>query len=147
MDKHDLLNSRRLLVCLLIILCAIVMLLIPKRAEASVADAEFKLVDFTCYIDKGTCYTGCQTRHGIAASSEALMNYTIIVYQVDDKGQPGEMIGIYEVLDKIGTEWGRSGTLEEPHVVDIWCETMSEAKELMKLTKGKVYIQIIWAEG
>lgn len=114
----------------------------PCVTNAGYEETELKECDFTCYIDRGTCFTGCQTRKGICASSEALIGYTVIVYTEDM-----ELIGIYEVLDKIGTKWGRSGTLEDPHVVDIWCEDLAEAKELMRLTKGKVLIQIIDAKG
>ena len=105
-------------------------------------EREIKDCDFTCYIDSGTCFTGCQTRRGIAASSEDLIGYTAVVWTTD-----GEFIGYYEILDKIGTKWGRSGTLDEPHVLDVWCEDMKEAKELMKKTQGKIIIQLVWAEG
>ena len=46
-------------------------------------EREIKTCDFTCYIDSGTCFTGCQTRRGIAASSEALIGYTAIVWTTD----------------------------------------------------------------
>ena len=111
------------------------------QAEAK-EEREIKDCDFTCYIDSGTCFTGCQTRRGIAASSEALIGYTAVVWTTD-----GEFIGYFEILDKIGTKWGRSGTLDEPHVIDIWCEDMDEAKRLMELTEGKCKVMLIKAEG
>lgn len=119
----------------------VAMMLLGIQADAK-EEYEIKTCDFTCYIDTGTCFTGCQTRRGIAASSESLIGYTAVVWTTD-----GEFIGYYEILDKIGTKWGRSGTLEEPHVIDIWCEDMEEAKRLMELTEGKCKVMLVKAEG
>lgn len=119
---------------LLISSIIVLALMFPKTA---IAEPEERQIDFTCYIDKGTCFTGCQTRKGIAAADEAHIGYTAIVYTTDY-----ELIGIYEVLDKIGTDWGRKG-----NCIDIWCESLDEAKELMKLTNGKCIVTYVFAEG
>ena len=131
-------RRRNIVVCIVLV---VALTLSNIHAEAK-EEREIKDCDFTCYIDAGTCFTGCQTRRGIAASSEALIGYTAVVWTTD-----GEFIGYFEILDKIGTKWGRSGTLDEPHVIDIWCEDLEEAKRLMELTEGKCKVMLIKAEG
>lgn len=129
-------ESKRILWrCILCCICSIYVCLsyFPSIAK----EREEKEIDFTCYIDQGTCYTGCKTRKGIAAADKSHIGYTAIVYTLDD-----EFVGIYEVLDKIGTEWGRKG-----NCIDIWCENIEEAKEMMKLTQGKCKVIYVWAEG
>ena len=125
-----------------IITCIVIAFALIFPVQHIEAQESIKTCDFTCYIDAGTCFTGCQTRRGIAAASEELIGYTAVVWTVD-----GEFVGYYEILDKIGTQWGRSGTLEEPHVIDVWCEDLEEAKDLMKLTGGKCKVMLVKAEG
>lgn len=124
----------KLFTCLLCFsICCI--LAIPCRVKAEKQNP--KVIDFTCYVTRGTCYDGCETRKGICATDKEHIGYTALIWTLD-----GEFLGYYECCDLIGTEWGRSG-----HCIDIFAEDMDEAVEYMKITGGKCIVQYIWAEG
>lgn len=105
-------------------------------------DIPFKEVSATAYCLKGRTASGQVVRDGICAGSDLYFGKTIAVYK-----KSGELIGYYECLDKGGTKGIKSG-----NVIDIWCSDYDSCKDFMELiyedeAKGKVYIQVMEAEG
>ena len=100
----------------------------------------------TAYCLIGTTASGEQTRIGICASKREWLGKTVVVYQRLPSGEVGTLIGIYECKDT-----GGAG-IESGNVIDIWCEDLDKCQDFMNRVyedncKGKVYIQIIDAEG
>lgn len=62
----------------------------------------------------------------------------------------GDFLGYWECLD---TGFGGDadedgvGSIEDGRVIDMYFPTLEECKNWMKLTGGKVYVQLIDAEG
>lgn len=101
----------------------------------------------TAYCVSGITASGEETRIGICAGSKDYMGKTIILYQRLPDGSIGELIGIYECLDTGGTKGIKSGT-----VIDVWCPDLESCQDFMDTVyedncKGKVYIQVVEAEG
>lgn len=101
----------------------------------------------TAYCLPGTTASGSKVRDGICAGSEEYFGKTIILYQRLPGDKVGDLIGIYECLDKGGSEGIRKGK-----VVDIWCEDLNACQEFMNLIyeddcHGKVFIQVTDAVG
>lgn len=96
----------------------------------------------TAYCLEGKTATGKYVREGICATGNSeWVGKTVIMYQRLPNGNVGRMIGIYEVED----------TGCKPTVIDVW-KPQEKCQEFMNEVyedgcKGKVYIQIIDAEG
>lgn len=137
---------------LIVIIKTIVISLVSALALASIiqkaeATEEFKTMQLTCYTAKDGAVTasGTKPHRGICAVSKDKLGYTAIVY-CDDV-----LVGIYECLD---TGFGGDsdgdgvGSIQEGKVIDIYCETMDEAREMMRLYGGKkLKVQFVWANG
>lgn len=97
----------------------------------------------TAYCLPGTTCTGIHVRKGICASGrKEFIGKTVILYQRLPNDEIGDIIGIYEVLD--------SGCSK--NVIDVWCQDLDECQQYMNRVyedgcKGKVYVQVIDAEG
>ena len=94
-----------------------------------------------------TC-TGKKARRGICGGCEAYIGKTIILYQRLPGDEVGQILGIWECEDTgPGTDGFREG-----RVIDVYCPTLEECQDFMDLiytngAKGKVYIQIVEADG
>ena len=67
--------------------------------EAWAAETDLKPISVTAYYSENP--TGCRgdrMREGIAAGKQEWYGMAIILY-TDEGGQPGELIGVYEILD------------------------------------------------
>lgn len=120
--------------------------------------AELKPINVTAYYSENP--TGCRgdrMREGIAAGKQDWYGKAIILYTNED-GQPGELIGVYEVLDTgYGKDTGKGeskikkgrhlGTIETGQTVDIYRDNYERCVEIMKLTEGKAFYQLVDAEG
>lgn len=127
-------------------------------AEVWGAEPELKKVNITAYYSENP--TGCRgdmMREGIAAGKQEWYGKAVIIY-MDDNGKPGEVIGVYEVLDTgYGRDTGQGeskvkkgrhlGTIETGQTVDIYRDNYERCVEIMKLTGGKAFYQLIEAEG
>ena len=109
--------------------------LIKGYATAYIGESEYK-------------YTGDRVREGICGGCEAYIGKTIVLYQRLPNDEVGNIIGIYECLDTgMGTEGFKQGK-----VIDVYKPNLDECQAFMDLiytngAKGKVFIQIIDAEG
>jgi hypothetical protein len=109
--------------------------LIKGYATAYIGESEF------------TC-TGDKVREGICGGCKDYIGKTIVLYQRLPNDEVGNIIGIYECLDTgMGTEGFKQGK-----VIDVYKPNLDECQAFMDLiytngAKGKVFIQIIDAEG
>ena len=122
------------------------------------AEPELKPISVTAYYSENP--TGCRgdlMREGIAAAKQEWYGKAIVLYK-NDNGKPGELIGVYEILDTgYGKDTGKGeskikkgrhlGTIETGQTVDIYRDNYERCKEIMKLTEGKAFYQLIDAEG
>lgn len=97
----------------------------------------------TAYCLDGITATGSKVRSGICATgNKEWLGKTVVMYQRLPNGNVGKIIGIYEIED----------TGCKPTVIDVWEQDLDKCQEFMNRVyedgcKGKVYIQIIDAEG
>lgn len=105
---------------------------------------EPKYIRCTGYCDYGYTKSGQYVRDGIMAGKKEWLGKTCVVYQVNEDGSCGNMIGMYEFLD---TGNGINGSLINGTSVDIWFPTESEVWNWMSTYGDYVYIQIIDAVG
>lgn len=101
----------------------------------------------TAYCLQGTTASGQKVRKGICAGKDEWMGKTILVYQRLDGDELGDLIGIFECLDKGGTD-----AIKKGYVIDVWQPTYEECQEFMNLVysngcHGRIYIQIVEAYG
>lgn len=121
---------------------------LTARAEDNPYGTPFPMYT-TAYYYGDTTASGHPAREGICAVKREWMGLTAIVY-ADDNGKVGELLGIYECLD---TGFGGDadgdgiGSIEEGKVIDIYKPDYESCKEWMKLTGGKVWIQLVDAKG
>lgn len=109
--------------------CMVVGLLMPRSVQAQ------ELYYLTCYCPESCpgkiTYSGTAVREGIAAVNPEHIGDAAMLWTTE-----GEYLGVWECQDKLGT--GHRG------VIDIWKPDLASAKDMMALTKGKVYIE--WIE-
>lgn len=118
------------------------------------------LINTTAYCHGEICCKGAKPRDGIIAAAPEWYGMAAIIYTAEKSRYngyvPGEMIGIFEILD---TGYGKStgdgvqskvrkdkksrGTIEVGQCIDVYKPSYSQAKEWMELTGGKCFIQII----
>ncbi|MBO5597610.1 MAG: hypothetical protein J5943_03270 [Oribacterium sp.] len=121
------------------------------------------LVDTTAYCHGTVCSHGDIPRDGIVAAAPEWYGMACVIYEAIPEGDSytmGSLIGVYEIKD---TGYGRSsgdgvpskvrsdkdsrGTIETGKCIDRYCENYGDAKEWMKRTGGKIFIQVMPAEG
>jgi len=96
-------------------------------------------------------------REGIAAGKQEWYGKAVIIY-MDDNGKPGEVVGVFEILDTgYGRDTGKGesrvkkgrhlGTIETGQTIDIYRNDYAGCKEIMELTGGKAFYQLVDAEG
>lgn len=101
-------------------------------------------INTTAYCTGTITATGKEPRIGICAGKKEWLGKLIFVFE-DDNGKPGKFIGYWECED---TGFGSDkdgdgiGTIQEGKVIDMYFPTYEECVEWMKLTKGKIYIEI-----
>lgn len=106
---------------------------------------ELTEMEMTYYTDYGTCADGVTKAHeGVCAVQKDLIGMTAIIYSMDD-----ELIGIYECCD---TGFGREesngkGTIQNGHCIDVYMDSDSDGKKLIKEHGNKVKVQFVEAEG
>lgn len=122
------------------------------------AEPELKSINVTAYYSENP--TGCRgdrMREGIAAGRQEWYGKAIVLY-TDEDGKPGELIGVFEILDTgYGKDTGKGesrikkgrhlGTIETGQTIDIYRDNYDRCKEIMILTNGKAFYQLIDAEG
>ena len=137
--------AKRIISCLLVIGLLLFAALSAKADEGE----PFKMYT-TAYHHGEITASGVPVRRGICAVKREWMGLTAIVYEYKPDGSMGDMIGIWECLD---TGFGGDadgdgvGSIEAGKVIDMYFPTLEECQEWMKQTGGKVYVQLVDAEG
>ena len=108
------------------------------RAEGNLYNEPF-LIESTAYSYGEVTKDGSMVREGICAGKEEWLGLTAVVYSVDQDGEIGQLLGIYEIKDTGGDYRLQDGTC-----IDIY---MPEEAEAIKYGRQEVYIQLIRAEG
>ena len=136
---------KRVISCLLVIGLLLFAALSAKADEGE----PFKMYT-TAYHHGEITASGVPVRRGICAVKREWMGLTAIVYEYKPDGSMGDMIGIWECLD---TGFGGDadgdgvGSIESGKVIDMYFPTLEECRDWMEQTGGKVYVQLVDAEG
>ncbi len=136
---------KRVISCLFVIGLLLFAALSAKADEGE----PFKMYT-TAYHHGEITASGVPVRRGICAVKREWMGLTAIVYEYKPDGSMGDMIGIWECLD---TGFGGDadgdgvGSIESGKVIDMYFPTLEECRDWMKQTGGKVYVQLVDAEG
>ena len=140
----------------LLLAAAVLWTSLPVRAEEdaarihSVETGEVFPILTTAYCHGAVTATGQAVRPGICAVREEWIGKTALVWACDSSGTMGEFLGFWECLD-IGfgadSDGDGIGSIQEGRVIDMYFPTPEEVQEWMEITGGKVYIQMIDAEG
>ena len=94
--------------------------------------------------------SGTPVRRGICAVKREWMGLTAVVYECNPDGSIGDLLGYWECLD---TGFGGDadgdgiGSIEAGKVIDMYFPTLEECQGWMEQTGGKVYVQLVDAEG
>ena len=136
---------KRVISCLYVIRILLFAALSAKADEGE----PFKMYT-TAYHHGEITASGVPVRRGICAVKCEWMGLTAIVYEYKPDGSMGDMIGIWECLD---TGFGGDadgdgvGSIESGKVIDMYFPTLEECRDWMEQTGGKVYVQLVDAEG
>lgn len=136
---------KRVISCLFVIGILLFTVLSAKADEGE----PFKMYT-TAYHHGEITASGVPVRRGICAVKREWIGLTAIVYEYKPDGSMGDMIGIWECLD---TGFGGDadgdgvGSIESGKVIDMYFPTLEECRDWMKQTGGKVYVQLVDAEG
>ena len=104
----------------------------------------------TAYCHGDVTATGAKTREGICAVRSEWIGKTALVWMCNEDGTQGDFLGFWECLDTgfgADSDGDGIGSIEEGKVIDMYFPTLDKAKEWMKLTSGKVFVQLVDAEG
>jgi len=147
---------------LVTVLGAVIISATPIQAENQIK------VMVTCYSEPGKTYSGSARTSGIIASKKEWQGCIANIWKVED-GEPGEFIGIYEILDigyghaledsgttseLCGYEGDPAGTVETGLTLDFRQPDYSSCVKFMKdtftgegSTGSEVYVQLIRGDG
>lgn len=119
----------------------------PMIAKAQ----DLKQIRCTCYIEPGVTRSGHYTHEGVIAGRKEDLGKVAALYAVAEDGSVGEFIGYFDFYDTgsgIDTDGdGRGDSIKKGKSVDVFRETMTDAKKWIKTYGDYVYIQYIEAEG
>jgi len=130
-------------------LIVVLMLSFTLPVKAQEYEEPFKICT-TAYCQGEITYTGVPVRAGICAVKKEWVGLTAVVYECNPDGSIGNLLGFWECLD---TGFGGDadgdgiGSIETGKVIDMYFPTLEECQDWMKLTGGKVYVQLIDAKG
>lgn len=136
---------KRVISCLFVIGILLFTVLSAKADEGE----PFKMYTTAYHYGEITA-SGVPVRKGICAVKREWMGLTAVVYVYNPDGSIGDLLGYWECLD---TGFGGDadgdgiGSIEEGKVIDMYFPTLEECMDWMKLTGGKVYVQLVDAEG
>lgn len=140
----------------LILVAAILWTSLPVRAEEDVerirsaeAGEAFPILT-TAYCHGTITATGRKPRRGICAVRKEWIGKTALVWECKDSDIMGEFLGYWECLDTgfgADSDGDGIGSIQEGRVIDMYFPTPEEVQEWMEITGGRVYVQLIDAEG
>lgn len=94
--------------------------------------------------------TGQRPRRGMCAVREEWVGKTALVWKCNGSDILGEFLGIWECLDTgfgADSDGDGMGSIQEGRVIDMYFPTQEEVEEWMAVTGGRVYVQLVDAEG
>lgn len=103
----------------------------------------------TAYCHGTVTVTGNRTRRGTCAVRKEWIGKTALVWKCEDSDM-GEFLGIWECLDTgfgADSDGDGMGSIQEGRVIDMYFPTQEEVQEWMEITGGRVYVQLVDAEG
>lgn len=93
---------------------------------------------------------GRKVRPGICAARREWMGKTVLAWKCQEDGRRGEFLGYWECLDTgfgADSDGDGIGSIQEGRVIDMYFPTLEGVQEWMDITGGRIYIQMIDAEG
>ena len=120
-----------------------------QRIAKAEAGEVFRILT-TGYCHGEVTATGVKPREGICAVRSEWIGKTALVWKCNKDGMQGEFLGFWECLDTgfgADSDGDGIGSIQEGKVVDMYFPTMEQVTEWMELTGGRVYIQLLDAEG
>lgn len=120
-----------------------------QRIAKAEAGEVFRILT-TAYCQGDVTATGVPVREGICAARSEWIGKTALVWQCNEDGTQGEFLGYWECLDTgfgADSDGDGIGSIQEGRVIDMYFPTLDKAQEWMELTGGRVYIQLVDAEG
>ncbi len=148
-------RSRRNKVFALLLAAAIVFCSLPVSAAPAavltedIPEGSFEMYT-TAYCHGEITASGSKVREGICAIKKEWIGCTAMVWECTEDGEMGDFLGFWECLD---TGFGGDadgdgvGSIEEGKAIDMYFPTLERCEEWMELTGGKVYVQLVYAEG
>ena len=134
-----------------------------ELVDSYMEEQSLQLLDTTGYCYGEICSHGDKPREGIVAAAPEWYGNTCIIYEAipsDDGYTVGRSLGVYEILDtgygastgdgvrsKIRKDKTSRGTIEAGLCIDRYCSTIENVKAWAKATGGKIFFQLIEAEG
>lgn len=113
--------------------------------------ADVKKIRCTCYCHSGITASGQQTREGIAAGRKDWLGCVAGIYSIAENGELGEFLGYYEFLDTgagMDTDGdGKGDSIIRGQSIDLFKNSLDDAKAWIREHGDYVYLQIIEAEG
>lgn len=120
-----------------------------QRIAKAEAGEPFRILT-TGYYHGDVTATGTAPREGICAVRSEWIGKTALVWKCNEDGTQGEFLGFWECLDTgfgADSDGDGIGSIQEGRVVDMYFPTMEQVTEWMELTGGRIYIQLLDAEG
>ena len=134
-----------------------------ELVDSYMEEQSLQLLDTTGYCYGEICSHGDKPREGIVAAAPEWYGMTCIMYEAvpcDDGYAVGKSLGVYEILDtgygastgdgihsKIRKDKTSRGTIEAGLCIDRYCSTLENVQAWAKATGGKIFFQLIEAEG
>lgn len=140
-------RKRKLLIVALLLLS----LFAANPLRGGAAASELKKIRCTCYCEPGLTRSGHYTHEGIIAGRKEDLGNAAALYAINEDGSIGEFIGYFDFYDTgAGMDSDGDGigdTIRTGKSVDVYKNTLEEAKAWIKKYGDYVYIKIIEAEG
>lgn len=145
----------RRMISALILAAALLWTSLPVRAQEDAErirlaeDGQVIRMLTTAYCHGTVTATGNRTRRGICAVRREWIGKTALVWKCEDSDM-GEFLGIWECLDTgfgADSDGDGMGSIQEGRVIDMYFPTQEEVQEWMEITGGRVYVQLVDAEG
>lgn len=140
----------------LILAAALLWTSLPVRAQEDTErirlaeDGQMIRMLTTAYHHGEITASGRRTRRGICAVRREWIGKTALVWKCENSDTMGEFLGIWECLDTgfgADSDGDGMGSIQEGRVIDMYFPTPEEAEEWMEITGGRVYVQLVDAEG
>lgn len=120
-----------------------------QRIQSAEAGEAFPIMT-TAYCHGKVTATGQAVRPGICAVREEWIGKTALVWKCENSDSIGEFLGFWECLDTgfgADSDGDGMGSIQEGRVIDMYFPTQEGVQEWMETTGGRVYVQLIDAEG